>query len=66
MFEIHNYELEALIDWHTEQKWECANKEDYLAADDHKKRIDYIRNELKQREIVKQFDTVSLSDFSDE
>ena len=37
---LKKYEIEALVQWHRDQQFECANKEDYVSADDHKKRAD--------------------------
>ena len=38
LVDLRDYELTALIDWHLEQKRECANKEDFVSAEDHRKR----------------------------
>lgn len=36
--ELEGYELEALIEYHKGQQYECAAAEDYVQAEDHKQR----------------------------
>ena len=36
--EIAPYELSALIDYHLDLKRTCSNKEEYLEAEEHRKR----------------------------
>ena len=40
--EISKNEIEVLIAWHREQQWESAQRENYLDADDHKKRAEQL------------------------
>ena len=47
-FTLEHYELEILYDWHNEQKWHYADKEEYEYADQHKKRAKQIRNYLTE------------------
>ena len=35
---LQDYELRALIDWHLVQKREAADDEEYVQAEDHRKR----------------------------
>ena len=48
-FAVNDYELEALIDWHHDQKCYYANKEEYGYADEHKKRAIEIQTYLKTK-----------------
>jgi len=43
------YELEALISWHTDEKWNHANREEYAEAESCKRRIDELYAILNQR-----------------
>jgi hypothetical protein len=43
----YKYEWEALLEWHLEQQYVCANKEEYDEAADHKKRAEEIREIIK-------------------
>ena len=43
------YELEALIGWHTDQKWKHADWEEYSEAESCKRRIDELYGVLNQR-----------------
>ena len=43
------YELEALIGWHTDQKWRHADREAYFEAESCKRRIDELYGILNQR-----------------
>lgn len=43
------YELEALIGWHTDQKWRHADREEYSEAESCKRRLDELYGILNQR-----------------
>ena len=43
------YELEALIGWHTDQKWRHADREEYSEAEICKRRMDELYAILTQR-----------------
>jgi hypothetical protein len=36
--DLHRYEIEHLAEWHRTEQYECANREDYVSAADHKRR----------------------------
>ena len=42
------YEIEALIQFHRDNQWEAANKEDYQLAANSKQRADQIEELLKE------------------
>ncbi len=43
------YELEALIGWHTDQKWKHADREEYSEAESTKRRLDELYGILNRR-----------------
>ena len=47
-FLISRHEMNALLEWHIEQKFLCANKENFVEAHYHKERIEQIKMELDQ------------------
>jgi hypothetical protein len=44
---LERYEIEALIDWHRDQQYRCAEKEEYAEANDHKHRTEQLRDQLE-------------------
>jgi hypothetical protein len=48
-FKIKDYELDALRDWHLDREIEAADHQQYLEADDHRRRREEIFVELKRR-----------------
>ena len=39
---LSEYEIDALAQWHREEQWKAANKEQYSDADWHKKRFEFL------------------------
>ena len=44
LVELSKIEVHALIDWHRENKYQCANKEEYTDAEWHKSRLEELIN----------------------
>ena len=52
LIEIQDYELDQLIDWHRDMKWTCSQKEDFLEAEDHKRRAEKLEEIKKHPPVV--------------
>ena len=48
---LEPYELDALIEWHRDEQFKCAEKEDYISAADHKRRYGYLKS-LIQKDVA--------------
>jgi hypothetical protein len=50
---INEDEYQALLDYHTNAKYKCADDEDYNSADYHKKRLSQIHKYLADAKVNK-------------